>query len=490
MKRYSWGRFVQGGQAKALLVALLFCAVGFTVVRTTHAVTYFADSEAEAGQIAGNAGAGDPTGASAGQSVKFGGSGSTSSTLDFPRLGGMLIGSPQNYDAASYQQQIAKLDFAVLGMYNGWNKNGKTPAQAISQIKALNPNIKLANYTIMTEVPSGSNPATNYLQTKLLGEKGPNNTGDWWAYDASGQHTDWSGGSYGSWDTNLTLLTKPDANGDHWTQWLAKSDYQKLLQGTGFDMWYSDNNMWKPRDNPDWNRDGTNDSQDSVAVQNWWRDGQRAYYDTAKAVAPNLPMVVNADNDLDGSVYPSEAAPFTQFKQVVPGAFIEHGMGESWSAETWGGWSTLMGWYRKLKSNLTSPQMVMFDAYFPSTTDYQYERYAFASCLMDDGYFSASTDYNKIPWFDEFDLAGKGGTKWLGKAVDAPQTSAWQNGVYRRTFEHGMVLINPKGNGSKTVTVGAGYHRFLGTQAPSVNNGQAVTSVTLADRDGLFLVKD
>jgi hypothetical protein len=62
--------------------------------------------------------------------------------------------------------------------------------------------------------------------------------------------------------------------------------------------------------------------------------------------------------------------------------------------------------------------------------------------------------------------------------------------VYRRNFEHGTVLVNPKGNGAKTVTIEAGYHRFQGNQAPAVNNGQPVTSVTLADRDGIFLVKN
>ena len=472
-------------------VAVVFGSLGFLALTAGHAATYAIKAEAEAGSLSGNYAAGDTAGASGGASVKFGSAGTGGSGPDFPRLGAMLIGSPQNYDNATYQQQIAKFDLAVLGMYNGWNKSGLTSAQAVSQIKARNPNIKLANYTIMTEVNnSTSNTATTYLMNKLAAEKGPNGVSDWWAYDSSGQHTDWSGGAYGAWDTNLTLLTMPDANGDHWPQWLAKSDYQKLYQGNNFDFWYSDNNMWKPRDDPDWNRDGVNDSQDNITVRNWWRDGERAYYDTAKTVAPSLPVMVNADSDLDGTVFPSGADHFSQFKQAVGGAFMEHALGESWSVETWGGWSTLMGWYRHLKTNLLSPQMVLFDASLPSTTDYQNLRYAFASCLMDDGYFSASTDYNQIVWFDEFDLAGTGGTHWLGKAIDPPQTSPWQNGVYRRNFEHGTVLINPKGNGSKTVTMEAGYHRFTGHQAPGVNNGQAATTVTLLDRDGLFLVKN
>jgi hypothetical protein len=400
----------------------------------------------------------------------------------------MLIGDPHDYANSTYRAQIAKLDVAILGMYNGWN--GGVFAASVNAIKALNPSILLGNYTIMTEVPTASGGATAAKWTKLTAEHGPSGIGDWWAYDAAGAHTDWSAGAFGSYDTNLTLLTTPDSNGDRWPQWVAKNDYSEIIQGVNWDIWYSDNNMWKPRDDPDWNRSGSNDSQDSETTRNWWRDGQRAYYDQVRATAPGLALWVNADSDLDGSTYPTAATPFTQYKGVADGAFIEHGMGETWSVEEWGGWQLLMTWYRTLKANLTGPKHVLLDAYFPSTTDYQYARYALASTLMDDGFFSASTDYAQVLWFDEFDLAGTASTKWLGAASDPPQTSAWSLGVYRRNFANGTVLVNPKGNGSRTVTIGSGYHRIAGTQAPAVNSGAAVTStVTLADRDGLLLVK-
>jgi hypothetical protein len=51
------------------------------------------------------------------------------------------------------------------------------------------------------------------------------------------------------------------------------------------------------------------------------------------------------------------------------------------------------------------------------------------------------------------------------------------------------VLVNPKGNGTRTVDLGGEFVRLTGTQVPAVNNGRVVTSVTLADRDGLFLLR-
>jgi hypothetical protein len=416
---------------------------------------------------------------------------------EFPRLGGMLIGDPHNYDERAYQAQIARLDLAILGFYNGWRGSSVAVARAVNAIKSRNPGILLGNYSIMTEVPRDeSDSATAYKRDKLRAGIGPAGIGDWWAYDQNGNHTDWSGGTYPTWDANLTLLTTPDAGGQRWPQWLAQHDLEYLFGRApylpippAFDLWYSDNNFWRPRVDADWNRDGSNDSRDNLAVRKWWRDGQRAYYDEGRRLAPDLLLMVNADSDLDGSVFPPGADHFKQYHQAAHGAFLEHTMGKSWSVETWGGWPLLMQWYHHIGTNLLPPAIVLFDVYLPSTTDYQSFRYAFASCLMDDGYFSGSTDYNQIVWFDEFDLAGTASTKWLGRAVDPPPTAAWQNGVYQRRFQKGLVLVNPKGNGPRNVTLPPGYARFSGNQDRAVNNGQPVTSLTLSDRDGILLVK-
>lgn len=406
----------------------------------------------------------------------------------FPRISGYLIGNPHNYGDSSYQAEIAQLDLAILGMYNGWG----AASTAVNAIRALNPSILLGNYTITTEVPSNSgNPATATRWTKLTNEVGPGGVGNWWAYDTGGAHTDWAGGAFNTWDTNLTLLTTPDVNGDRYPQYAAKLDYTQIMTGVNWDIWFNDNSFWKPRSDADWNRDGVADSRDNLTVKGWWRAGQRAYYDQAKTSAPSLKLMVNADSDLDGSgPYPGGTDTFTQYENVCHGALMERIMGETWSAETWGGWSTAMGWYRALKANLLSPQLLMFEI-GPVGTDYQYFRYAFASCLMDDGYFCVDIDGNTIPWFDEYDLAGTASTKWLGAAIDGPQTTAWQLGVYRRRFANGVVLVNPKGNGARTVTLGTGYTRFTGSQAPAVNSGATVTStVTLQDRDAIFLVTE
>jgi hypothetical protein len=112
-------------------------------------------------------------------------------------------------------------------------------------------------------------------------------------------------------------------------------------------------------------------------------------------------------------------------------------------------------------------------------------RYGLASTLMDDGYYCFNTESGgggDAPSFDEYDTN-------LGNAISAPQTVAWQKGVFRRDFENGIALVNPKGNGAQTVVLEADFKRISGSQAPKVNNGATVHTVTLPDRDGLLLLR-
>jgi hypothetical protein len=155
----------------------------------------------------------------------------------------------------------------------------------------------------------------------------------------------------------------------------------------------------------------------------------------------------------------------------------------------------MMDRYRKVMALLAAPRLLISNMK-GNPTDYKTFRYGFASALMDDAYFDFSNGTSGniyqpgVVWFDEYDLAGTTNTKWLGTAVDGPQTSPGPDGVYRRRFQNRMALVNPRGNGTRTVFNLSGYKRFLGKQASAVNDGKAVSSVTLQDRDGILLVKN
>jgi hypothetical protein len=325
---------------------------------------------------------------------------------------------------------------------------------------------------------------------KMSRERGPGAAAtDWWARDSAGRNV----GSWpDTWNLNITRFTSPDANGDRVPQWKARRDFDTFFRGIPeFDIWFLDNWFWRPRTTADWNGDGVNDSRNNAAVQRWYRLGTVDWLEEAETLAPGLLIMGNVDGDIGGG---NGMLTEPEFRGTIGAALFEGAMGESYSIEANSTWERMMEFYRNLMANTRAPHLVLVQITGPRD-DYQMFRYAFGSVLMDDGYLSynhtgGGADHWAVTWFDEYDLAGSAGTDWLGRAVSAPPTGPWSRGVYRRDFENGVVLVNPKGNGRRTVTVEPGLQRIAGVQDRSVNNGQPADSITLRERDGILLIRE
>jgi hypothetical protein len=385
----------------------------------------------------------------------------------FPKLLGMQIGS-QNYGSAAYHADMAKLDVVIIGFWRGWRSGSQTIRSVVQNIKRLNPTTLVGQYTVLNEWYDDPN------NTSALEPRAKLTAQNWWLRKADGSKVQWTP-QYNTWDINLTHWTTPDAAGMRYPQWRAQYDFQHFFQPVPeFDIWYFDNVMIHQRiATADWTLDGVDDLGTNPAIQTAFRKGIAAGWKAAKTFTPNKILMGNTDNDLGSPEY----------KGQLHAAFLEGIIGQSWSIETWGGWDAMMARYRTVLKNLQPPAMVGFNV-MGALTDYRLFRYGYTSCLMDDGYFSytdAATVYNSVPWFDEYEVK-------LGTAVDVPQIVAWQNGVYRRAFANGLVLLNPTKT-ARTVTMETGWKRFTGTQAPTLNNGTAVTTLTLQAKDGIVLVR-
>lgn len=130
-----------------------------------------------------------------------------------------------------------------------------------------------------------------------------------------------------------------------------------------------------------------------------------------------------------------------------------------------------------------------------SSLEYQTLRYALCTALLDDGYLDVGFPgygYAKSKWYAEFgdDSLSLVNVKrgWLGFPKSVRPTSAYQNGVWRRDFDNGISLVNPRGNGTQTVTLGNTFTKLTSSQASTINNGASVSSVTLAEGDGICLL--
>lgn len=395
---------------------------------------------------------------------------------DFPRLAGVNIGAPFNYDDPTYQTSLSKLHFSILGMWPGFRPGGLPMETIVRQIKQRNPKSLVFLYVNNNELGDREvkGAAWDTYRAKM-------ESMNWWLYPqgTSGTVVPSTYGSGNYRIINNTLNTPADSTGKRSVEWITHFFVDNYYRpNPSIDGFFMDNVFWKPRVSGDWNRDGTTESSNSTQAATWLRLGYQRYFTLAKSLMPGKIQLGNVADWGDAD------AVVPELRGHVQGGVMEGMIGVSYAPERWGSWNTMMVQYRKTMRELGEPKLAVFNQH-GNPTDYQAFRYGFASCLLDDAYFNFTVDgqgYSGVPWFDEYDVQ-------LGKALSTPSTLPWQNGVYRRDFEKGIVLVNPRGNGQRTLTLEAGFKRFAGRQAPSVNNGADVTSVTLRDRDGIVLVR-
>jgi hypothetical protein len=249
-----------------------------------------------------------------------------------------------------------------------------------------------------------------------------------------------------------------------------------------YDGFVVDNVFTKPRVNGDWQRNGTDTPMSSPQAGQWWRQGDASFFGTLHSLMPGKFQIGNIGDWVEPN------AVLTEYQGKLDGGPMEGMIGYSWSIETWGGWQAMMQGYRQAMAALGGPKLGIFEQ-VGDPTDYQSLRYGLTSTMMDDGYFefqanTAIGEAGSWPWFDEYSYQHQ-----FGAAISSPPTTAWQHGVYRRDFANGIALVNPKGNGPQTVTLETNYTRIRGTQAPTINSGQTVRTLTLQDRDGIILLR-
>lgn len=387
----------------------------------------------------------------------------------YPKIMGMYIGGPKYYSQPDRQRDFSRHDFVILGFYRGWGKNASGPSMrdVVRTMKRLNPQMLVGQYTVLQEVQDDPSHPSAPKAVKVEKE-------GWWLADERGRRTRWIE-TYGAWDVNITHWTKVDRNGDRYPEWLAGYDNETFFRRIPeLDIWYFDNALSRPATkSADWNRDGKRDSRNDPLIEQAYRRANVAHWTAARKLQPDILLVGNTDS-----------ASSDEYRGQLNGIFMEAMIGKIWSTEFRLGWAGMMDRYRAAMEDSAFPHLVGFNVH-GAKDDYQRMRYGLTSCLMGDGYFSyteADSSYRTVAWFDEFDVD-------LGRPVDSPPENAWSRGVFRRTFERGLVLVNP-GIQAASVTIEAGYSRIKGTQDPRVNTGEVAKVIRLAPKDGIILLRN
>lgn len=337
-------------------------------------------------------------------------------------------------------------------------------------------------------------------------------------------------------------------------EWAANFAYNEFYLGTysakegstALDGFFLDNTFWEPNVNGDWDRNGTLDQgfsdgdtthTPSATIQTAFRTGEKDFFTKINSLMPAGKISIGNNGgfaiaaaartttwiaDLNN---PTAISPL---QGTLAGGVCEHLLGglygspEGWASQPF---AVTMSWYEYCMNAVVAPKLQLVeqttvgyngvpgaDSITPSVA-YQAMRYGLCFTLMNDGYYNAEKDKPgahsgsevDILWFDEYDNVGAG-EGYLGQPVSGStgvvQTAArWTGsghgtlGVWAREFANGLVILNPIGNGPVTITttdLGGStlWKRISGTQAPTINNGQNVTSsITLQDRDGIILLR-
>jgi hypothetical protein len=465
----------------------------------------------------------------------------------FPRLGMISTGSPQKY-GSSFQTYAAKFNVVIIGgSWEGWQQGvGYSKETVISSIKSQSyVNTRVFQYVALNSLYNSTYASYNGFPTWYKQVSARN----WWLHSVGTSGTPVADPqSSQKWLVDMG----PNVPVDPYTglgpyAWGAKyvndlfhlGRYSGTSAAPSLDGFFLDNVLIDPSNgmgnvaNGDWLRDYITQAHNAATTYNTLMAGQKEFYTYLSTSWPGSQQLGNAGatfalalnnyySGTDPILNSQILASTSPLSGAIQGGAIEHAIGKSFSIETWGGSAALERWYQTALNNVNGSKLmilshgsvqangsdpVTFSSGVPATWSppWQGMRYGLAAALMNNGYYFADngsydeeTTTNRR-WFDEFDNAGRG-RGYLGypaaNSAGNPQTYAWSNGVWMREFQGGVVLWNPKGNGARTVNVSGlvspsghtGLKHILGTQDPAINNGLAVTSVTLQDRDGLILL--
>lgn len=377
--------------------------------------------------------------------------------------------------AAMFLRRISKeleADVGRFGLVITGLAGDRPDMQAtIDGMRRVNPALKLGVYTVIVEAdPTPSSRSNLYEAAQAVA------LNDWWLYDGGGRHVQWST-AYGTDVVNITKWAPADAQGRRYPQWMADHKAGVLAGLRGLDYVYVDNTWYMPRPRTGWRawkRNGFTQASDDPEIQSAFRQAQLDYWSALRSRLPGIRVMGNADSDLG----------YIEFKGNLEGAFLECAFGKSWSILR-RGWPEMMDRYRAMLANTAEPKDVILEGCGPQGPDLAMLRFGLASALLEDGWFAytsyADAEHPQPFWADEYAAD-------LGSPSEAAPVEATASGIWMRRYSNGLVLVNP-GATTASVQVGPGYRHLSGAQDPVVNNGLAVSTVTLLPRRGVILLR-
>ena len=402
------------------------------------------------------------------------------------------------YDIVLFDKEVTKSEWAFLG-----------PAGII---RSQNPNsVILAAHSNQEFFPDDDSVIGREFVSGLKPE--------WVMQDVQGNPFPAFNYGDGFWSTMINLTT--DVN-TYMPQYLNQKVMSTgLFDGIFYDgtvetWWQADPTPGRPSGPIDFDRDGNGDTAAELTAA--MDSGLQKMLRETRNIFPNDSLVTGNAGWNGSLLLDNDAKTDTILADLLNGRMIEGFLNwEKYDID----WLVTMRAYYLMQQVSVEPKTPFIMAYCTGS-DYDHLRYVLASSLMFDGYFTCTdtqdgnlllfTPYTSHWWYDEYSVDLSTGTAvqsldakgYLGMPVteaynaDDPtqmlatllvdnDTKAMQL-VWRRDFEHGIVIVNPSG-ASKNIELNGTYKKILGIHDPQFNDGSTVTQITLPPKSGVILLK-
>lgn len=359
-------------------------------------------------------------------------------------------------------EQLAKYDVVLVDVEN----QTFAPAR-LEQLRQLNPHITILAYVSLSDIrPDAASLDRSTFRGKLGNQMKKNPS--WILKNASGADTEW-------WPT-FKIFNPTDS-----TPSSTEKKFNKIFPKMVANNIYT-TGLW-----------------DGVFLDNVWDDVSWV----SKKIDLNQDGIPESAASLDSSWHAGIKKILKRIRHKTNPTWIITGNGgASYSAElngiafenfpntSYGSWTPSMKEYAIIGNTTDFAFINSNDNNGGNSANYQGFRFGLTSTLLGEGYYSFDSGdqtHHELYFYDEYEVALGQALGAAYNTLDPASPTSLQEGVWRRDFENGIVLVNST-SVDRTYILEQGFEKIKGVQDVTTNSGKTVGSVTVSAHDGIILL--
>lgn len=361
----------------------------------------------------------------------------------------------------SEMEQMAQYDVVLVDV-----ENQTYSKQQLKALRQLNPDIVILAYISMSDIRPDAEGLDDSTFRGKLGNRMSDHP-EWILKDADGEPVEW-------WPTyNIFNVTDTSTATDKKFNQVFPRMVKNHIYSTGlWDGVFLDN-VWE---NASWisseidlNQDGTAESASTVDVA--WNKG-------VKKILKRIRKKTSPDWIITGN----GGVGYAEYLDGV--AF------ENFPNTSYGAWSASLKQYMLIGNEKQFAIINANTGNDGNSSNYQAFRFGLTSALLGSGYYgfdSGDKTHHELYFYDEYEVAVGNALGGPFNTLNSAHPTMVQDGVWRRDFENGIVLVNST-HTDRTYILEEGYEKIKGVQDTVTNSGKVVGSVKLPAQDGIILL--